>query len=106
MLSGQTLRFDYPNGLSYRLHIQNETQLDWECLSGDEKGNTGFETYQMSRVGEQQYFITWLEKDDTAVAELIDLSTKKVHAQILVPTTLTGLTRALQLHLVGEITVL
>ncbi|AXF86003.1 hypothetical protein DTO96_101743 [Ephemeroptericola cinctiostellae] len=106
MLSSKTFRFDYPNSLSYRLHIQNGTQLNWECLAGDDKGRTGTETYQMSQVGEQQYFLSWLEQDDIAVAELLDLNACKVYAQILIPTSLMGAEHAEQLHFVGDVTVL
>jgi hypothetical protein len=69
-----TFEYAYPDGLVIRVVVADEKHLDWEGIEGPAKGQRGREECDRREVAPGVHFISWLEKDGTAISQVVDLN--------------------------------
>ena len=74
---GKTIEYRYGESI-YHLTVDNDTQLHWECVQGEEKGVTGDEVYKLHRINDQTLFLFWIEENDLGVSQVLDFENGKV----------------------------
>lgn len=79
---GKTLVYQYGKSI-YHVTIDNESEMHWEAMSGDEKGHKAEETYKMDRLDDQTIFITWGEENGIGVSQVLDFKKGIVYNHLL-----------------------
>ncbi len=81
-LIGKTIVYRYGESV-YHLTIDNESELHWEAMSGDEKGTKENETYKMHVLDNGNLFITWGEANGIGVSQVLDFKQGVVYNHLL-----------------------
>ena len=79
---GKTIEYRYGESV-YHVHIDNETEMHWEAVAGDEKGVEEEETYKLHRLDNNTIFITWGEANGIGVSQVLDFKEGKVYNHLL-----------------------
>ena len=79
---GKTIEYRYGESV-YHVHIDNESEMHWEAMAGDEKGVKEEETYKMHRLDDQVIFITWGEANGIGVSQVLDFKKGIVYNHLL-----------------------
>lgn len=79
---GETIEYRYGESI-YHVHIDNESEMHWEAMAGDEKGVKEEETYKMHRLDDQVIFITWGEANGIGVSQVLDFKKGIVYNHLL-----------------------
>jgi phenolic acid decarboxylase len=77
-LIGKTFQYDYGKGGAYEVHFASSTAMTWRRVKGQGVGEGAIETYQIQRVGQNIYFINWIERDGLCVSQVLDLNANKI----------------------------
>ena len=80
-LQGKTLEYNYGETL-YQLSFNTDKDLHWKCILGDEKGREADETYEVQRLNDHTFFISWIESDGLGVSQVINLKDYKVNCYL------------------------
>lgn len=82
-LQGKTLDLNYTSGDHYHVTVLSDTQLRWKSLGVSDGGPAEeTEAYTVKQVGQDVYFVSWMEQSGMTVSEVIDLGQGKVYATI------------------------
>lgn len=82
-LQGKKLDLNYTSGDHYIVTVLSETQLNWLSIGTSDGGpTTETEAYTVREVGQDVYFVSWMEQSGMTVSEVIDLKQGKVYATI------------------------
>ncbi|MBD2179587.1 MoaF-related domain-containing protein [Aerosakkonema funiforme] len=76
---GKTFLIDFGE-LKIKAHFPAANKYKWEYLTGNEKGKTGEETINSVEIRPNVHINSWVEKDGTAIVEVLDLEKKAVLA--------------------------
>lgn len=79
---GKTIEYKYGESI-YHVHIDTDSTMHWEAMSGDEKGIREDEKYKIESVGQQKLFITWGEANGIGVSQVLDFKKGIVHNHLL-----------------------
>jgi MoaF-like len=74
---GKTFLFDYHEFL-VRVDYKSDRILRWEQIKGSSPGLTAEETYNSTEVRSNIHMISWQEKDDSVVVQIIDWERERV----------------------------
>lgn len=79
---GQFL-YKYDAGNTYRVTVQNASDMHWICVRGDEIGAEGNEKPQRLAVNQAIYFVTWTENSGVQVTQVLDFKKMKVNSTVI-----------------------
>jgi phenolic acid decarboxylase len=80
---GRTFLYAYEeSGVRIIGRFTDETTLVWEAVEGPAKGKAGIETVDAVPVGDDLYFVSWIEEGGTAISQVLDLQDMRVTAFI------------------------
>lgn len=80
-LIGKKAVLTYPE-LKAEVHYISENKIHWKTT--DPEGNVAEETNELTykKIGENLYFLNWIESDATTVSQMIDLEKNSVSAYL------------------------
>lgn len=80
-LIGRKATLTYPE-LKAEVHYISENKIHWKTT--DPEGNVAEETNELTykKIGENLYFLNWVENDATTVSQIIDLEKNSVSAYL------------------------
>ena len=81
-LVGKTIEYKYGESI-YLVHVDTDSTMHWEAVSGDEKGVKEDETYKIESIGNNCLFITWGEANGIGVSQVLDFENGIVHNHLL-----------------------
>lgn len=81
-LIGKTIEYRYGESV-YHVTFDNDTQMHWKAISGDETGVKEKETYKLHRLDDQTLFITWGEANGIGVSQVLDFKNGIVYNHLL-----------------------
>ncbi|MCL1471276.1 MoaF-related domain-containing protein [Argonema antarcticum] len=76
---GKTFLIDFGE-LKIKAQFPAANKYKWEYLTGNEKGKTGSETIRSVEIRPNVHINSWVEKDGTAIVEVLDLEKMTVLA--------------------------
>ncbi|MFV7789991.1 phenolic acid decarboxylase [Aliarcobacter lanthieri] len=72
--------FEYHYGTaSYRVEYKSDDVLHWKAIKGEETGRESDEAYKIQKLGENVYFVSWVEADGLSANIVLNLKEKKVN---------------------------
>ena len=78
----KTIEYKYGESI-YLVHIDTDSTMHWEAVSGDEKGVVEHEKYKIESIGYNRLFITWGEANGIGVSQVLDFENGIVHNHLL-----------------------
>ncbi|RBQ30633.1 hypothetical protein CRU92_11470 [Arcobacter sp. FW59] len=78
-LAGKIFEYDYGTA-GYRVEYKSDDVLHWKAIKGEETGRESDEAYKMQKLGENVYFVSWVEADGLGVSIVLNLKENKVNA--------------------------
>jgi len=73
-LKNRKFLYRYESGLEVIGDFKSNDYLEWECIKGPAKGQTGQESIHIFEISRNIYFVSWLEKSGTSVSQIVDLN--------------------------------
>ncbi|GAA3580598.1 phenolic acid decarboxylase [Kribbella ginsengisoli] len=71
---GQKVQVTYENGSQYEVEYLSPDKLRWTALAGETAGNSGVESPVITELGDDRYWLNWLEDDGTTISQVLDLA--------------------------------
>ena len=81
-LIGKTIEYRYGKSV-YHVTFDNDSEMHWEAISGDETGVKEKETYKLHVLDDQTVFITWGEANGIGVSQVLDFKKGIVYNHLL-----------------------
>lgn len=81
-LIGHSLQYTYGESI-YHVTFDNDKEMHWEAMSGEEKGTKEEETYEIEVIRDNILFITWGEANGIGVSQILDFDRGIVHNHLL-----------------------
>ncbi len=78
-----TFEYRYPDGLTILVKTTDNDTLYWECLEGEARGQSATEKCDRREVAPGVYFVNWIEKDGTAISQVVDYNRMTVVCNIV-----------------------
>jgi phenolic acid decarboxylase len=78
-----TFIYRYTGGPSYRVTCASDQVLHWECLEGDDKGQSARETPDRIEVAPGVHFLSWVETNGTVVTQVLNYAVGTVACTVV-----------------------
>ncbi|MEO7886966.1 MAG: MoaF C-terminal domain-containing protein [Polaromonas sp.] len=78
-----TYLYTYAGGPTYRVTCATDHDLHWECLKGDDKGQSAHEKPDRVVVAPGIHFLSWVETSGTIVTQVLNYAAHTVTCTVV-----------------------